>query len=73
MTRRSRAEHVCPARGLPLPVTVQPGLELSGWKRPGDEEALRLIAAHPEQPIPHRGVLDALGHDPQSEGMGEID
>src|SRR2546421_12474172 len=51
---------------------LQPGLEPALGQRPGDQVALRDVAAHRRQLVAGDVLLDALGHHGQPERVAEL-
>src|SRR3546814_1095606 len=70
-TRRSFDLSGSAASGLAATPAGQPGAEVGGRQRLGDEIALGDIAAQPGGTIPGGAGLDALGHRGHAELAGE--
>ena len=50
-----------------------PRLQLGGGNRSAEKVALRHVTAQAGQHIPGRAILDAFGHDPQLQRVGQVD
>ena len=56
-----------------LPVATASARTSSRFERLGDVEALRLVASEVAEPIERVAILDALGDDPETEVLPELD